>query len=158
MQRRPFVLAALSSTFAAPFAARAHHGWSSFNQDQPLYLEGRVVTSRWRNPHAELVLEIPADLKLPSDLQARAVPAQSSPVDGKALLAKTALPRRKDRRWEIELAPLTRLEAWKLAEVKPGTNIAVVGYTLQDEKAPPVLRVEYLWVGGSAYALRSAPA
>ncbi|MGE4241008.1 DUF6152 family protein [Ramlibacter sp.] len=153
MQRRPFLLAALG----LPLAARAHHGWSSFDQDRPIWLEGRVARAKWQNPHVELILEVPADLKLPADLQARQVPAQSAPLDGKALLAKTGLPRRKDRRWEIELAPLTRLEAWKVAEIKAGANVGVLGYTLKDEKGPAVLRVEYLWADGKVYGLRSSP-
>lgn len=154
MRRRDIFLLAL----AAPAFARAHHGWSSFDQERPLYLEGRVVSSRWQNPHAELVLEVPAQLKLPADLQQRQLPAQASPVDGKALLARAQVPRRRDRRWEIELAPLTRLEAWKVAQIKAGDQVAMLGYTFQDEKGSPVLRVEYLFVDGKAYGLRSSPA
>lgn len=154
MRRRDIFLLAL----AGPAFARAHHGWSSFDQERPLYLEGRVVSSRWQNPHAELVLEVPAQLKLPADLQQRQLPAQASPVDGKALLARAQVPRRGDRRWEIELAPLTRLEAWKVAPIKAGDQVAMLGYTFQDEKGSPVLRVEYLFVDGKAYGLRSSPA
>jgi hypothetical protein len=47
--------------------ASAHHGWSSFDQDRPLYLEGRVTKVVWQNPHAELELELPAALRLPPD-------------------------------------------------------------------------------------------
>ena len=68
------------------------------------------------------------------------------------------MPRRGDRRWEIELAPLTRLEAWKVAPIKAGDQVAMLGYTFQDEKGSPVLRVEYLFVDGKAYGLRSSPA
>jgi hypothetical protein len=154
MHRRHLLLATLG--FAG--AARAHHGWSSFDQDRPLYLEGRVTRSKWQNPHAELMLEVPADLRIPADLAQRTPPAQTSSVDGKALLARAAVPRRKDRQWEIELAPLTRLEAWKVAEIKPGATVGVLGYTFKDEKGDAVLRVEYLFVDGKAYGLRSSPA
>lgn len=75
-----------------------------------------MVKALWHNPHVELELEEPSALKLPSDLARRTLPAQSAPVDGKALLAKTTLPTRRDKQWEIELAPLTRLQAWKVAE------------------------------------------
>ena len=153
MDRRTCLLAALS----LPFAARAHHGWSSFDQDRPLFLEGRVVSVKWQNPHAELMLELPPDYRLPPDLANRPVPAQSATVDGKALLAKARVPRRKDRRWEIELAPLTRLDAWKLDAVKPGATIGVLGYTFKEEKGGAVLRAEYLYVDGKAYGLRSSP-
>lgn len=146
------------AAFAAWPAARAHHGWSSFDQDRPIYLEGKVTKVRWQNPHAELDIEVPAALQLPADLAQRALPAQSAPVDGKALLAKTQLPRRKDRKWEIELAPLTRMEAWKVAEIKPGAQVSLVGFTTQGEKGEAVARVEFLFVDGKAYGLRSSPA
>ena len=97
-------------------------------------------------------------LKLPADLAQRQVPAQTAPVDGPKLLAQAQLPTRKDKVWEIELAPLTRLQAWQVAEIKPGTDVAVLGFTFNDEKGEPVLRAEYLWVGGKAYGLRSSPA
>ena len=148
---------ALPLAGAAPFV-HAHHGWSSFDQDRPIYLEGRVLKSQWRNPHAELELEVSPNLKLPADLAQRALPAQSAPVDGKALLAKAAVPTRKDRRWEIELAPLTRMQAWNVAEIKPGAQVSLIGFTFAGEKGQPVLRVEYLFVDGKAYGLRSSPA
>jgi hypothetical protein len=159
--RRRFVLAAATAV-AAPLAsslAWAHHGWSGFDQDRPIYLEGRVVASRWQNPHAELTLETAPGLAVPADLARRPVPSQSANVDGPALLAKAVAPRRSDRRWTIELAPLTRMAAWNVAEIKTGDRIAVVGFTTQDEKGESaVLRAEYLFAGGKVYGLRSSPA
>jgi hypothetical protein len=154
LQRRHLLLAAT----ALPLGANAHHGWSSFDPERPLYLEGTVRKVRWQNPHAELDLELPAGLKLPPDLAQRPLPAQTAPVDGKALLAKTVLPTRKDKVWEIELAPLTRMQAWQVQEVKPGASLSVVGFTLREEKGEAVLRAEYLFVDGKTYALRSSPA
>ena len=151
--RRTCLFAAL----AWPLAARAHHGWSSFDQSKPLFLQGRVVSVKWQNPHAELILELPPDYRLPADLASREVPAQSAPVDGPVLLARAAAPARKDRRWEIELAPLTRMEAWKVAPVKVGSTVGVLGYALEGEKGEAVLRAEYLYVDGKAYGLRSSP-
>jgi hypothetical protein len=155
MQRRPLLLAALA--WPAP-AAFAHHGWSSFDQDRPLYLQGTARKVAWRNPHAEFDLEVPADLALPADLARRQLPAQSASVDAAKVLANTRVPTRKDRVWHIELAPLTRMEAWKVAEIKNGDRVEVLGYTLTGEKGEPVLRAEYLFVGGQAYGLRSSPA
>ncbi|MFM1856275.1 MAG: hypothetical protein RLZ83_1584, partial [Pseudomonadota bacterium] len=65
----------------------AHHGWSSFDQQRPLYLAGRAARVAWRNPHAELELELDPGLRLPPDLAQRRLPAQTAPVDGPALLA-----------------------------------------------------------------------
>ena len=155
MQRRPFVLS-VAAGFMVP--AWAHHGWSSFDQSRPIYLEGKARKVAWRNPHVEFELELPADLKLPADLARRPVPAQSAPVDGPKLLAAAQLPKRKDKVWEIELAPLTRMEAWQVAEIKAGTELSVLGFTFNDEKGEAVLRAEYLWVAGKAYGLRSSPA
>ena len=154
LQRRLMLAAALS----APWAARAHHGWSSFDQARPIYLEGRAVQVAWRNPHAELKLELAADLRLPADLASRPLPAQTASVDGKALLAAARLPTRRDRVWEIELAPLTRMSAWQVPEIKTGDAVALLGFTFAGEKGDPVLRVEYLWAGGGVYGLRSSPA
>ena len=155
MQRRHLLLA----TLAAPMpAAWAHHGWSSFDQDKPLYLQGTARKVAWKNPHAEFDLEIAADLALPADLQRRALPAQSASVDGQRILANTRLPTRKDRVWHVELAPLTRLEAWKVPEIRDGDRIEVLGYTLTGEKGEAVLRAEYVFVAGKAFGLRSSPA
>lgn len=98
-----------------------------------------------------------ATLRLPADLARRPLSGQTAPVDGKALLAKAVLPQRKDKRWEIELAPLTRLQAWNVAEIKPGTMVAMVGFTFVGEKGDAVLPVEYLFFNGKTYGLRSSP-
>ncbi|MDB5752481.1 MAG: hypothetical protein JWP65_2902 [Ramlibacter sp.] len=153
MKRRTCLLAAL----AAPLLARAHHGWSSFDQDRPVYLQGKVASVTWQNPHAEFMLELPPDYKLPADLAGRALPAQSAGVDGKALLAKAVAPTRKDRRWQIELAPLTRMQAWKVVPLQAGGNVGVLGFTFKEEKGEPIVRAEYLFVDGKVYGLRSSP-
>jgi Family of unknown function (DUF6152) len=155
MERRHLLLAAAGLPVLPAFA---HHGWSSFDTDRPLYLEGTARRVAWRNPHVELDLELPADLKLPSDLSRRALPAQSAGVDGARLLTAAQLPTRKDRVWHIELAPLTRMDAWKVVELKDGDRLALLGYTFAGEKGEPVLRAEYLFVGANAYGLRSSPA
>jgi hypothetical protein len=155
MYRRSF-LAALPALGSLP--ALAHHGWSSFDQERPLYLSGRAVQVAWRNPHAELQLELPESPALPADLARRSPPRQSAAVDGAALLAKAQLPTRRDRRWQVELAPLTRMQAWGVEEIKPGAEIAVLGFTFAGEQGQPVLRAEYLFVGDKIYGLRSSPA
>jgi hypothetical protein len=138
--------------------ARAHHGWSSFDQGRPIYLAGKAVQVAWRNPHAELVLEVADDLAVPSSLAQRPVPAQSASVDGAGLFARAVVPTRKDKRWQIELAPIFRMNQWQVPEVKAGDAIAMVGFTFQGERGDAVLRVEYLFIGDKTYGLRSSPA
>jgi len=156
MHRRQFLFITSASALGLP--AAAHHGWSSFDQTRPLYLEGLARKVSWKNPHAELELELLADLKLPADLVSRALPAQTAPVDAAALLKAAQLPTRRDRRWQIELAPLPRLAAWKVPPIQDGDRIALLGFTFTGEKGDPVLRAEYVFLGNSAYALRSGPA
>ena len=153
---RAATVAPVTSFVALP--AVAHHGWSSFDLNRPIYLEGTARKVVWRNPHTELDLELDAGLKLPADLARRTVPAQAAPVDGARLLAEARLPTRTDKVWHIELAPLSRMEAWKVPEVRNGERIAVLGFTFADEKGEAILRAEYLFAGGRTYGLRSSPA
>jgi hypothetical protein len=154
MKRRTLLLAAVT----APAAVLAHHGWSSFDQDKPVYLEGKVKTVRWANPHAEAVLVVDPGLKLPTDLPARSLPAQSQNVDGAAVLAKTRLPEAAAGEWTVEFAPLSRMQQWSVRELKVGDRIAVVGYLAPKVGDGRLLRVEYLFSDGKAYGLRSSPA
>ena len=149
--------AALSAPVLAP-PAWAHHGWSSFDQRRPLYLAGRAARVAWRNPHAELELDLDPALRLPPDLAQRRLPAQTAPVDGAALLAAAVLPTRRDRRWAIELAPLHRMNAWGVEPIRNGDEIAMLGFTFAGERGEAILRVEYLFVGERSYGLRSSPA
>jgi Family of unknown function (DUF6152) len=142
---------------ALPMWTSAHHGWSSFDQARPLWLEGRASEVLWRNPHVELKLETSSAMKLPANLRTRRLPEQTAAVDGPALLAAAALPKRTDRVWEVELAPLTRMQAWKVSEIKSGTDLAVLGFTFQGEQGRAVLRAEYLFLGDQTYGLRSSP-
>jgi hypothetical protein len=147
-------LAALS----VAMAALAHHGWSSFDETQAIYLEGTVKTSKWQNPHAELVLEMSGTgAAPPAALATTQVPAQSTTIDAAKVIGSAKAPNRKDTTWTIELAPLTRMNAWNVAEIKAGEKIAVIGYTLKDEKSAPTLRVEYLVRAGKITPLRSGP-
>ncbi len=79
-------------------------------------------------------------------------------VDTDALLANTRLPDRRDPRWEVELAPLTRMNQWRVPEITDGTPVAVIGFTFVGERGDAVLRAEYLFLGDQVYGMRSAPA
>lgn len=151
-----WVVAAWALT-AMSLPAVAHHGWSSFDQDKPLYLEGRIKSVKWSNPHAEAVLEVAGGLKAPPDLAARTVPSQMQTVDGRGVLNKTRSPAESAGGWELEFAPLSRMQRWRVAPLKVGDRIEVIGYSGVPGK-PKLMRVEYLFVNGKAYGLRSNPA
>lgn len=154
MKRRHFIQFAAGALLAAPVLA--HHGWSSFDQDKPVYLSGTLTQVRWQNPHAEAMLRVET-AKLPEDLATRSVPAQQQTIDGAGILKKAQLPANATGVWEIEFAPLSRMQAWGLAQPpKIGDRIEVIGYALADADKR-VLRAEYLFVGGKAYAFRSSP-
>ncbi|MFN5348831.1 MAG: hypothetical protein ACK5A0_04740 [Polaromonas sp.] len=67
------------------------------------------------------------------------------------------MPTRQDKRWEVELAALGRMQAWNVAEIKLGDMLAILGFTFADEKGAAVMRVEYLFAAGKTCALRSSP-
>jgi hypothetical protein len=154
MNRRHFVQLTLGALFAAPVLA--HHGWSSFDQDKPLYLSGTLTQVRWQNPHAEVMLRVDAT-KLPDGIASRTVPAQQQSVDGAGILKKVQVPANAAGEWEVEFAPLSRMQAWGLSQPpKVGDRVEVIGYGLADENKR-LLRAEYLFVNGKAYAFRSSP-
>lgn len=158
--RRGALAAALAVAALAwlPPPAGAHHGWSGFDTSAPLYLAGTVRQVNWSNPHATLVIELDTTASLPADLRSRSVPGQATPVDAGAILGKAQLPQRRADRWTVELAPLSRLDAWRVTPPKPGDRVEVVGYTTAGQQGDAVLRAEFLFQGNNAYGLRSAPA
>ena len=44
-------LALPAALIATPVAALAHHGWSSYNEDEPFTLTGPLHDVVWGNPH-----------------------------------------------------------------------------------------------------------
>lgn len=157
MNRRSFVIAscAAGAVFALP--ALAHHGWSSFDQDKPLYLSGTLTQVRWQNPHAEVMLKVDAT-KLPEGMTSRTLPAQTQSVDAASVLKNVQVPSNAVGVWEIEFAPLSRMQQWGLSQApKVGDRIEVIGYALSDGNKR-VLRAEYLFINGKAYGMRSSPA
>ena len=154
MKRRYFVHLTIGALLAAPVLA--HHGWSSFDQDKPLYLSGTLTQVRWQNPHTEVMLRVDAT-KLPEGIASRTVPAQQQSVDGAGILKKVQVPANAAGVWEVEFAPLSRMQAWGLSQPpKVGDRIEVIGYGLADDNKR-LLRAEYLFINGKAYAFRSSP-
>ncbi len=158
MNRRSLLLASSGLVVAQLPLQRAfaHHGWSSFDESKPLYFEGKIKSVKWQNPHAELVATLAADTKLPVQLASRPAPKQSANVDGAKIFAAATLPKRRGD-WNIELAPLTRMEAWKVEPLKAGDLFSGIGFTYKDEVGAQVARIEFLFVGEKTYGLRSSP-
>ncbi len=157
MNRNLTRVSSLIATAALTTIALAHHGWSSFDETKPIYLEGVAKTVKWQNPHAELMLEVNG-ANPPEAITRFAIPKQSANVDAVTVLGNAKAPTRKDKSWNIELAPLTRMDAWKVAEIKAGEKIGLVGYTFKDQKGDAILRVEFLVRDGKVTPLRSGPA
>lgn len=53
MHRRTFALAAL----IAPAAAQAHHGWGSYDAQNPRTLTGPIKAANFANPHVHVDIE-----------------------------------------------------------------------------------------------------
>jgi Family of unknown function (DUF6152) len=157
MMRNLTRISALVAATALACVALAHHGWSSFDETKPIYLEGVVKSAKWQNPHAELMLDVNG-ANPPEAITRFAIPKQSANVDAVTVLGNAKAPTRKDKTWNIELAPLTRMDAWKVAEIKAGEKVALVGYTFKDQKGEAIMRVEFLVRDGKVTPLRSAPA
>jgi hypothetical protein len=157
MKLRRRIILSLPALAAAP-QLFAHHGWSSFDESKPIYLQGVIKSVKWQNPHAELVLDITRNATVPVELPKAPIPRQTATVDAPSVLTRATVPSRKDSAWTIELAPLTRLEAWKVEPLKVGDKVSVVGYTFKEEKGEPILRAEFLIRDSSVTPLRSGPA
>jgi Family of unknown function (DUF6152) len=114
--------------------AFAHHGWSSFDETKPIYLEGTVKSVKWQNPHAEVMLEINR-IEPPAALTRFAIPKQSAPVDAVTVLGTAKAPTRKDALWEVEFAPITRMDAWKVAPIKVGEKLRWLATRSKTKKA-----------------------
>jgi Family of unknown function (DUF6152) len=151
-------LACIALTLMGGLAA-AHHGWSTFDEAKPLYIEGTVASVRWQNPHAELTVEVPVSLALPKDLASRPFPKQVSTAVTPAMVSGSATPAMPAGKWTVELAPLPRMEAWGLSTpIKVGDKVSMIGFSRAGAK-DKVMRVEILYTAdGKAYGLRSAPA
>lgn len=71
---------AAGALLLAGSAAWAHHGWGSYDSDNPLTLTGKIVESTYQNPHGTLKLDAPGKTWLvilapPSRMERRGLPA-----------------------------------------------------------------------------------
>jgi hypothetical protein len=75
------------SLVAAP--AAAHHGWSSYDNDNPVTLTGTIAEASYTYPHGTIMLETPGKIWLavlapPSRMSARGLPSSDLTVGAQA--------------------------------------------------------------------------
>ncbi|WP_374275610.1 DUF6152 family protein [Brevundimonas sp.] len=58
MSRHLLFAAPAAAVMAAATAAYAHHGWSSYDADNPMRPTAAVVESHWGSPHGSIVIEV----------------------------------------------------------------------------------------------------
>ena len=76
------VTVALLLGLAIPASVRAHHGWSGYEVDKPLRLEGTIKEAGYEHPHGFVRLETPGKTWLvvlapPSRMENRGLPRES---------------------------------------------------------------------------------
>ena len=53
------LIAAGALTLALAGTAAAHHGWGSYDAKSPVTVSGKVLTSKYENPHVTLTVSAP---------------------------------------------------------------------------------------------------
>ena len=130
--------------------ALAHHGFAGrYHLSRPVWIEGMVVEAFFGPPHAEITLNLPADLVLPAfppDLDTAA-----AFLDSASLMTP---PVEYGRRVTLELPPTSQYSSLE-ARVKAGDRIAAVA--LRNCEAPHQLNVQWLRLPGGEIVARAAP-
>lgn len=153
MHRRS-LLAALASFPAG--AALAEHGWEPFDGVRPIYLEGRVTTIIWADPHAHLeMLHQPGSATLRGHLRRRQMPGGKENAEFAALLDKAIVPSESGEIWRVELPSLAKLGKWGVPRPKIKQLISLIGYLGPQLLDTKTVRAEYFVVEGEIYPLRS---
>lgn len=109
--------------------AQAHHGWGSYDAKNPVTIEGKVLTSKYENPHVVVTIE-----------------AAAKNAKGEAEAAAKV--------WTITLAPTSRMvNRGALAElVAAGKTVTAFGYPSTVEKDE--IRAERITVDGKTIEMR----
>lgn len=129
--------------------AQAHHGWAQFDTSRPYYLEGRVESIRWSNPHPSIVIAVPQPLTIPPWLSTVELPRAASWAG--RMMPDLEIPEGLSpvpeigREWTVILAPTTRLADWGMqrTDIAVGESIAVIGFVACDRNEHE-LRPEFI--------------
>ncbi len=114
----PFIRMLIALTLLAPAAALAHHGWGSYDANNPLTIEAVIEEVSLSNPHGMMMLTTGG------------------------------------RRWEVTLAPLSRMQARGAHTdiVAKGKRVKAYGYPKRD--GTPEMRAEWIEIDGKRFELR----
>lgn len=123
------IVASSALCFAVIASAQAHHGWGSYDAKNPVTIEGKVLTSKYENPHVVVTIEAAAK-------------------NAKGEAEATA------KVWTITLAPTSRMvNRGALAElVAVGKAVTAFGYPSTVEKDE--IRAERITVDGKTIEMR----
>ena len=124
----------------------AHHGWPAYDTAQPLFISGTIEQLEWVNPHVEIQLAVPSSVQIPDDLANLALPQELESLGYRETLRNVIVPSNSEKIWQLEMAPISRLRRWGLAEPpQVGSRISVIGYqscTDPDEIRPELIILE----------------
>jgi hypothetical protein len=129
--RLAIVLAAAATFFAIGVgSAAAHHGWSGYDSNTLLTLSGTITEVDYRNPHVQIVLEVPSE------------PEEDGTIEDppEYLLVVLAPPARSESR------------GMPRAMFQPGADATVEGYLHQTQDRE--LRAERITLGAISVELR----
>ena len=120
----------------AVLPAAAHHGWSSYEADKPVTVNGEILSASYENPHVTVT------------------------VKGEILSAKYENPhatitvKGEDKVWTVTLAPTSRMISRGATKelVAAGKQISAYGYASRAEKDE--MRAERITIDGKTVEMR----
>jgi len=148
--------AALLLLFASGGVALAHHSWAGYDTSRTFYLAGTVRQVGWGNPHAELLLEVPADLAVPGGLSQAGISEGLEKVGGRQSLERATVPKNAGGTWAVELESPSYMAARGMGgPPRVGEQAWAVGFLSGSD--PRHLRVEAFFLDdGRTISVREA--
>lgn len=109
-------------------AILAHHGFTSFRTEAPIYLEGRIVEVHWGNPHPVVTLEV-AQQPTGTPWRQWTLPAGWADMGTGHIVGSTTIPTNATGRWAVEFSGFSQQPRFGFAESpRVGEPIAIVAF------------------------------
>jgi hypothetical protein len=128
----------------------AHHGFDGkYDSSQPIYLAGTVREVRWQSPHSVLVLDVPKNLTIPSDLK------QARNIDrlGDETLASLIVPvQMLGKTQQLEFPPVGSMVNPLRDRLKVGDRVSAIVY--RNCEPPNQLRVQFVQLNDGTTVVR----